>query len=75
MTALNPIDDGPISENVFLKNAFAALRRDCAVPNAFGINEQPRSVDADAETTGLGPHDRKIQLRAATLEIIPGEFG
>ena len=70
----DPLANGRVPDNVLLQDAFAALRGDLAVPDALGINEQPRTADADPETAGLGAHDRQFQLGATALEIIPGRL-
>jgi hypothetical protein len=72
MNARGPFLDRFILQNVLAENTVAALRRHFAVPDAFGIDQQPRSADADAKAAGLGSHDRQVKLPALPFQVLPG---
>jgi hypothetical protein len=44
---------------MFLEDPLKTLRSDGSVPNALGINHQPRAAHTDPETPGLCAHRRK----------------
>jgi len=72
LRSLGPFADGSALDHMLLKNAFAALGRNRAVPGAFGVNEKPRPTDANAKAAGFRPHHGKVQFGTPALEIVPG---
>ena len=74
LSPFGPFRDGATGDDMFLENAFAPFARDRAIPDAFGINQQPRAADADAKAVGLRPHDGEMQLGAPPLQIVPDEL-
>ena len=56
---------------MLLENPLAPLDREFAVPDALGINKEPRAAHADAETARLGAHHRQTQLGATAFQVVP----
>src|SRR5579859_3660105 len=49
----------------------APLRGDSAVPDAFRLDQHPRSAAADAEAGRLGPQRRQTQFMQARFQDFP----
>ena len=67
----DPFGNGAAFADMFGENPFAPLDRDAAVPNAFRIDDEPRTAGADAEALGLRPHDFEAEFPYPALKIIP----
>lgn len=52
-----PFFNDPAGEEVFLDNPVAAFEGEAAIPDAFGIDEEPGSVPTDAEAGGFAAQD------------------
>jgi len=74
MGAYDPLGDWFSGNNVLLENSLATFRRDGSVPDAFGINEKPRSADTDLETPCLCPQGGEVKFSTTALEIIPSRL-
>lgn len=70
----DPFRDGRAAYQVFLQNPLEALCVDVAIPDAFGVNHEPRSAGADAEALGLCPHRAQGGFTHAALDVFPDDF-
>jgi hypothetical protein len=71
MCFCDPFGDRAVGGEVFGDDAFAAFRRDLAVPDAFGINHHPRAAAADAQAGGFGAHGGNTEIFEAGLQRFP----
>lgn len=69
--AHDPFLDGCISNQVLLDDAFASRWSHFSIPDALRIDDHPRALAADSETSGLGSQDRNSQPFDAFLQNLP----
>ena len=58
-----------ISDEMLLDNAFDDLWAGGPIPNAFRVNQQNGTFDADSKTVGLGAKDAGGPIAAGLIEL------
>ncbi len=58
-------------EDVFFQDTIKAIWGDGSIPDAFGVDEEPRSSGADAEAEGFCAHDGGGQLFDGGFRMVP----
>jgi hypothetical protein len=67
----DPLLDGHAGDDVLLQNALEAPRGHVVIPDPFGVDDEPRTVRANAEARCLRSHDLYVRFFHALFDEFP----